>query len=112
LKWGKLSLPYPQIHFSGDYLRLYTITIHLHASISSGISTLTGEIDENSSILEGLVSIISKEEEISKILIYENDIRFGYLILSEKVELRTTKQIDSKVNKDMEIRIIPISHGG
>lgn len=69
-------------------------------------------MDEDTSILQGLLSILSKEEDISKILISENDIRFGYLILSNQVELRTTKRIHSKMNTDMEIRIIPISHGG
>jgi hypothetical protein len=93
-------------------LQFYNITIHLHPSISSKISTLVGEVDEKTTILAALLSIISKEEEISKVLIFEDNIRFGYLVLSDKIELRTTKRIYSKINSNMEIRIIPISHGG
>jgi hypothetical protein len=86
--------------------------VHLHPSISSRIQTLIGEVNEETSILQGLLSIISKEEDISKLLISENNIKFGYLILSEKIELRSTREIESNVKNDMEIRIIPISHGG
>ncbi len=93
-------------------MQFYKITVHLHPSISSKIHTLVGEVDEGTSILQGLLSILSKEEDISKILISENKIKYGYLILSDKIELRSTRTIDSNVKKDMEIRIIPISHGG
>ena len=93
-------------------MKFHKITVHLHPSISSEIKILVGEVDEGTSILQGLLSILSKEEVISKILISENNIKFGYLILSEKIELRSTRKIDTNVKHDMEIRIIPISHGG
>ena len=93
-------------------MQFHKITIHLHPSISSKIQTLVGEVDEETSILQGLLSILSKEEDISKILISKNNIKYGYLILSEKIELRSTRKIDSNVKNNMEIRIIPISHGG
>jgi len=93
-------------------LQFYKITIILHPSISSRIHTLVGEVDEETTILKGLLSILSEEEDIFRILISGDNIRYGYLILSDKVELRTTKKINTKMSTDMQIRIIPISHGG
>ncbi|MHA1953300.1 MAG: hypothetical protein ACW96U_05090 [Candidatus Heimdallarchaeaceae archaeon] len=93
-------------------MQFHKITILLHPSISSRIHTLAGEVDEETTILKGILSILSKEEDISKTLISGDNIRYGYLILSDKVELRTTKKINTKICNDMQIRIIPISHGG
>ncbi|MCG3220365.1 MAG: MoaD/ThiS family protein [Candidatus Heimdallarchaeota archaeon] len=93
-------------------MQFHKITILLHPSISSRIHTLVGEVDEETTILKGLLSILSKEEDIFKTLTSGDQIRYGYLILSDKVELRTTRKINTKISTDMQIRIIPISHGG
>ena len=90
----------------------YFLTIHLHPSISSNIQTISGEVDRQTTLLENLLSILKENKEISDILIIDNDIRAGYLLISNKIELRTTKQLNDPVSNDMDITIIPISHGG
>jgi hypothetical protein len=86
--------------------------VYLHPSIPSETRIISGEVSETSLVLEGLLSIISKNKEANSLLISSDDFKPGYLILHDKIELRTTKRLYAKISSDMEIRIIPISHGG
>ena len=93
-------------------MKYYSLIINLHPSIQSDIRVIEGEIDSEATLLEGLISLLSEHEKIAKALIHESDIRPGYLLLAEKIELKTTGKLYSPVTSNMEIRIIPISHGG
>lgn len=90
----------------------YILTLHLHPSIPSAVRVLEGEVAGNSTLLEGVLILMRSDKHVSELLIVDDDIRAGYLLISEKVELRTTKRLFSKIGSDTEIRIIPISHGG
>jgi hypothetical protein len=86
--------------------------VYLHPSIPLETKFISGEVNEKALVLEGLLSVLSSNKEANTLLILDDDFRPGYLILHDKTELRTTKQLYSKISSDMEIRIIPISHGG
>ncbi len=93
-------------------MKIFTITVILHPSIPSDIKIIKGEINSETILLDGLISMLSKNEKVASFLIGESDIRPGYLLLSNKIELKTTRKLYSPVISDMEIKIIPISHGG
>lgn len=93
-------------------MRFYKIIMHIHPSIPSDSDFLQGEFEEGTKLLEGIVSILSKDQKISKIILSNCNIRPGFLFISDKTELRTTGKLDEIINEDLEIRIIPISHGG
>jgi len=84
----------------------------LHPSIPSDQRLIEGKIDAETNLLDGLIFLLSKHERVVNILISDSDIRPGYLLLSNKIELKSTGKLYSPVESDMEIRIIPISHGG
>ncbi len=94
------------------FLEYYSITIILHPSIPSDIRLIEGEINSETILLDGLLSILSQYEKVANVLISESDVRPGYLLLSNKIELKTTRKLYSPITSDMEIKIIPISHGG
>ena len=90
----------------------YKIILQIHPSIPSEIDSLQGEFEEGTKLLEGVISMLSKVQKVSKILLHNGDIRPGFLLISNKIELRTTGKIYEFITENMEIRIIPISHGG
>ncbi len=90
----------------------YVLTLHLHTSIPSDGHILTGEVTNKMTLLDGVILLLSKNRSVSELLISNNDIRTGYLLISEKIELRTTKKLFNKFGSNTEIKIIPISHGG
>ncbi|MCE7748005.1 MAG: MoaD/ThiS family protein [Candidatus Heimdallarchaeota archaeon] len=93
-------------------LEYYSIKIILHPSIPSVQRLIEGKIDAETNLLDGLIFLLSEHEKVVNILISDSDLRPGYLILSDKVELKSTGKLYFPVKSDMEIRIIPISHGG
>lgn len=90
----------------------YKIIIHLHPSIVSDKHSLEGEVNQEILLEEALISILSNEKTVWDQIVLDEEIRPGYLLISNKTELRTTKQLKNKVASDMHIKIIPISHGG
>ncbi len=90
----------------------YFLTLHLHPSIPSDVNILKGEVTNEMTLLEGVILLLSKNKNVSDLLIINNDIRPGYLLIAEKIELRTTKKLFNKIGSNLEIKIIPISHGG
>ena len=90
----------------------YKISINLHPSIPANNRLLVGEVSEETILEDALIRVLSEEEDIVKHLVVNKEIRPGYLLISDKTELRTTKKLKDRVSKDMEIKIIPISHGG
>ena len=93
-------------------MKSYEIIIQIHPSIPSDSNFLQGEFEEETKLLEGIVSILSKDQNLSKIILNNGEIRHGFLLISNKIELRTTGKMDESITENMEIRIIPISHGG
>lgn len=92
--------------------QFFTLTIILHPSIPSNNRILTGKIKKETPILDGLISILETDEKVASILVSGKDIKPGYLLISDKKELKTTGLLNEKFQTDLEIRIIPISHGG
>ena len=90
----------------------YVLTLHLPALFAALLHILTGEVTNKMTILNGVILLLSKNKNVSELLISNNDIRTGYLLISEKIELRTTKKLFNKFGSNTEIKIIPISHGG
>ncbi len=90
----------------------YFLTLHLHPSIPSDSQVLKGEVTNEMTLLEGVILLLSKNKSAFELLIFNDDIRPGYLLISEKIELRTTKKLFNKIGSNIEIKIIPISHGG
>ena len=90
----------------------YILKLHLHPSIPTECRVLEGEVSSDFSLLEGILSLLKSNSDISQILVSEDDIRPGYLLISDKIELRTTKKLYNKIASNIEIRVIPISHGG
>lgn len=90
----------------------YTLTILLHPSIETTNSVLTGKIKDNTRILDGIIAVLRNDKTIAELLIFNNDIKPGYLLISDKRELKTTGIINEIIESDLNVRIIPISHGG
>jgi len=90
----------------------YFLTLHLHPSIPSDGQALKGEVTNEMTLLEGVILLLSKNKSAFNLLIFNDDIRPGYLLISEKIELRTTKKLYNKFGSNIEIKIIPVSHGG
>lgn len=90
----------------------YKIKIHLHPSIVGKREIIEGKVGENISILDAILYLLSNKKEIQDLILDEKNIRNGFLILNEKIELKTTKKIHTIIKEDTDIKIIPISHGG
>ena len=86
--------------------------VHLHSSIPTKTRLLKNKFEENTTLLQGLLSVLSQNKDVYELLVVNADIKPGFLIISGKIELRTTKLLSSTINKNVEITIIPISHGG
>lgn len=93
-------------------MKKYTITIRLHSSISSNLQILKKEFEEGTILLNALTLTLSSYKELSDLFILNNNIKPGFLLLANKIELRTTKKIYAPIVEDLVIRVIPISHGG
>ncbi|MHA1345372.1 MAG: hypothetical protein ACTSVO_00465 [Candidatus Heimdallarchaeaceae archaeon] len=93
-------------------MKKYFLTLHLHPSISSDNHILKGETSSEMTLLESIILLLNKNKNTSELLIIGGDIRPGYLLISEKIELRTTKKLFNKIDSNIEIKIVPISHGG
>jgi len=93
-------------------LKKHTITIHLHSSVSSNLKILKKEFEEGTILLNALILTLSPYKELSDLLIINSTIKPGFLLLANKIELRTTKKLYAPIIEDLIIRIIPISHGG
>ena len=90
----------------------FKLTILLHPSIEAKKQSLTDTIDGETKILDGIISVLKMDDAVSHLLVVNDEIKPGYLIISDKRELKTTGIINEKISSDMNIRIIPISHGG
>ena len=58
------------------------------------------------------MSVLKMDENVAKLLVRDDDLSPGYLLISDKRELKTTGIINEIISSDMDVRIIPISHGG
>jgi hypothetical protein len=96
----------------GVFMVNYFLTLHLHPSIPSDDLILKGKVTDEMTLLEGVLFLLNRNKSVSDLLILNGDIRPGYLLISEKIELRTTKKLFNKIGSNLEIKIIPISHGG
>ena len=90
----------------------HKLTIILHPSIESNNRLLIGTIESGTRILDGIISVIKQDQSISDLLVIDKELKPGYLLISNKMEIKTTGIINAKLTSDMNIRIIPISHGG
>jgi hypothetical protein len=86
--------------------------VHLHSSIPTEIKLLTKKIEKDKTLLQGLISVLSQNKEVYELLVIDEEIKPGFLIISDKIELRTTNLLGSTITKNTELTIIPISHGG
>jgi len=91
---------------------LYRLTVVLHPSIISKNVRTTIKVDSTQKILDGLLAALKRIPEAYKILVNNNHLRPGFLFLSDKIELKTTNNLNKNITRDMEIKVIPISHGG
>jgi len=94
------------------FLTDFKLTLLLHPSIGSINSSLSGMIKSDTRILEGIISVIEQDESVANLLVIDKELKPGYLFISNKRELKTTGIINEKITSDMDVRIIPISHGG
>ncbi|TFG09594.1 hypothetical protein EU534_01970 [Candidatus Heimdallarchaeota archaeon] len=69
-------------------------------------------VQSDTIILDGIHSIIEQNESVADLLMINKELKPGYLFISNKRELKTTGIINEKISSDMDIKIIPISHGG
>ncbi|MCE7742929.1 MAG: hypothetical protein GOP50_10780 [Candidatus Heimdallarchaeota archaeon] len=90
----------------------FQLTVLLHPSIESKDHILTGKINSETRILDGIISVLKIDENVAHLLVIDNEIKPGYLLISDKRELKTTGIINEIITSDMDVRIIPISHGG
>lgn len=90
----------------------FKLTLILHPSIRSDNCILEGSISGETTILDGILSIIKTDDGVANTLILDDKLKPGHLLISNKIELKTTGKADNLITSDMEVRIIPISHGG
>ncbi len=96
----------------GYYVVYHKLVLHIHPSIPSDSKVLMEEFKEGTVLFDALVSVLSKNQKIAKVLLLNNAIRHGFLFISDKIELRSTNKLKDTIKKDVEIKIVPISHGG
>ena len=87
----------------------FLLVIQFHPSIPSQKKIISGKIDDKTTLLEGILSLLRTDKQLSNLLIVNDDIKPGYLLIANKIELRTTRLIYNPAYEDTNIRIIPIA---
>lgn len=88
------------------------LQILFHPSIPINQTKIEKRVKKGLTIGEALIETLKESEEAFNYLVKNEKIRPGFLILNNKIELKTTGKLGSKIDRDLTIRIIPISHGG
>lgn len=63
-------------------------------------------------IVDNMRKILSNQPEILDLCLANNGKKPGILYLSENTELASLGLLESELEEDLEIRIVPILHGG
>ncbi|UJG42716.1 MAG: hypothetical protein K9W46_10025 [Candidatus Heimdallarchaeum endolithica] len=88
------------------------LQILFHPSIPISQKKMEKRVKKGLTIGQALIETLKENEEAFNYLVKNEKIRPGFLILNNKIELKTTGKLESKIEGDLTIRIIPISHGG
>ncbi len=88
------------------------VNLHQSMPVKNKMIDRTFNISDNLSLKNAIIQLLEQYPEVYSYLVKDGDIRPGFLLISGKIELRTTGKLENKLTENMEIRIIPISHGG
>ena len=67
---------------------------------------------ESGSILDNIRNLLNSNPEILGLCLSEEGKKPGILYLSNKTELASLGLLENQLDEDLEIRIVPILHGG
>ncbi len=89
------------------------ILFHRALCLEHGLDGLVeGEVEQDSTLLAGMEKLLRDTGWFSIIFDEHRNIRPGYLLVSEGVELQSTGGLEKTVASDLLVKIIPIYHGG
>jgi len=63
-------------------------------------------------LIDAIKEMISPYQEIYSQLFNSNKIRPGILYISNQLELSSLGLLEEEIDEDMEIKIVPVLHGG
>ncbi len=90
-----------------------TLRIKVHPSIhvEGTPSVIDGEFKEIT-ILEAMNSLLDSYPDLMNLCLKDKKARPGILYIAEGAELASLGLLDNKLDEELEIRIVPILHGG
>ncbi len=90
-----------------------SVEFHRALCLEHGLEELVeGEVNSGLTILDGIKKLLSGTGWFSVIFDESGNIRSGYLIISNGVELQSTGGLERVIESDLLVKIIPIYHGG
>ncbi len=91
----------------------FKVIFHKSLSIQHGIEEkYEKHLDENLEVIDAIKETLKNTNAFHLIFDENNKFKTGFLFISKGTELLSTKQINEKIKKYPEIKIIPIYHGG
>ena len=90
-----------------------SVEFHRALCLEHGLEELVeGEVNSGLTILDGIKKLLSGTGWFAVIFEETGNIRPGYLIISNGVELQSTGGLEKVIESDLLVKIIPIYHGG
>lgn len=87
------------------------IKVHPSIHIQGTPSLIEGEF-KDITIIEAMNSLLDSYPELSDVCLKEKKAKPGILYISEGTELSSLGLLDNNLDEEIEIRIVPILHGG
>ena len=92
---------------------MVTLNLKLHQSLwqNDEPHEFTGSF-ENLTIIEAIRQLLKEYPKILELCLSNGKKRPGILYIAEKVELASLGLLENQLDEDLEIRIVPVLHGG
>ena len=87
------------------------IKVHPSINVEGTPSVIEGEFEEIS-ILEAMTSLLDSYPDLSDLCLKGKKVKPGILYIADGTELASLGLLNSKLDEEIEIRIVPILHGG
>ena len=88
------------------------VQIDLHKSCAVEGNPIKIRVEDSLSIIDAIWRGLCENGLQNRFFGDKKTLRPGYLIICDKRELVSTGKITEKLTKDMQIRIVPTTHGG
>ena len=92
---------------------MVVFTLQIHPSIREPDVPSKIKVDvEQMTILTAIDVALQKYPKLSTLILDNGKMRAGLLVFADKTELTSMGLLDSEINESLNIRIVPILHGG